>query len=211
MPEHDSRCIPRLIHGSHTNRSEARLVWLRFLRTFHCLLLVCKGAEETNSHLVIPNSAISTPSFHSIHFMPFKCSSLPSEPRGVPGNIPIGNIQEFLDSRESVAQHGTNQTMLHFSQTRCLPSPQSIFAIRQDSQIRSCPRPQRRRMACTRLLHTAQVSHHGECFAAAPARPRRAGENLNRCRWPAPVCPALMNAPSIHSLGQAQPVQGQCG
>src|SRR4029077_15448304 len=102
---------------------------------------------------------------------PLSCySSLPSEPQGVLEIIPIGEIQEFLfDSRDPSRNMEPIQAMLAF-----LPKPgayhssQSVFAIRQDPQIRilsstAAPENGLPPPFCIRI----QVPHHGECLAAA--------------------------------------------
>ena len=75
----------------------------------------------------------------------------------------------------------------------------------------SCPRPQRRRMACTRLF--AYGSKSSTTANASPPScevSTRSVRISNRCLWPGRVCPALTNAPSIptHSLSR---VRGQHG
>jgi hypothetical protein len=84
--------------------------------------------------------------------------------------MPIREIQEFLfDSRDPACNMEPIQTMLAF-----LPKPsayhpsQSIFAIRQDPQIRvfsstAAPENGLHPPLCIRI----QVPHHGECLAAA--------------------------------------------
>jgi hypothetical protein len=95
--------------------------------------------------------------------------------------IPIGEIQEFLfDSRDPSRNMEPIQTMLAF-----LPKPgayhssQSVFAIRQDPQIRvlsstAAPENGLHPPLCIRI----QVPHHGECLAAALRGLDAPGENL---------------------------------
>src|SRR5271165_942712 len=113
---------PDLIHGSHTNRSEARLAWLRFLRTVHCLLLRVPGRAERDQFALW---SFRIPPFRHRHSTASIscCSSLPSEPRGVPGNHPHkGDTGIPFRFARSVAQHGTNPDDAGISsQTRCPP------------------------------------------------------------------------------------------
>jgi hypothetical protein len=97
--------------------------------------------------------------------------------------IPIGEIQEFFfDSRDPSRNMEPIQTMLTF-----LPKPgayhtsQSIFAIRQDPQIRvlsstAAPENGLHPPLCIRI----QVPHHGECLATALRCLDAPGENLGQ-------------------------------
>jgi hypothetical protein len=129
---------------------------------------VCQGVlKETNSHsghsefrhvhTVVPEHPL-----HAVQVCPVSREAFLEI-------IPIGEIQEFLfDSRDPSRNMEPIQTMLAF-----LPKPgayhssQSVFAIRQDPQIRvlsstAAPENGLHPPLCIRI----QVPHHGECLAA---------------------------------------------
>src|SRR6202521_5916701 len=161
-------------------------VELRFdtFKPFTVCFWVCQGVlKETNSHsghsefrhfhTVVPEHP-----FHAIQVCPVSREAFLEI-------IPIGEIQEFLfDSRDPSRNMEPIQTMLAF-----LPKPgayhssQSVFAIRQDPQIRvlsstAAPENGLHPPLCIWI----QVPHHGECSSPrcdASTRPVRIS---NRCR-----------------------------
>ena len=91
--------------------------------------------------------------------------------------IPIREIEEFLfDSRDPPRNMEPIQTMLAFLPKQgAYHSPQSVFAILQDPQIRvlsstAAPENGLHPPLCIRI----QVPHQGERLAAGAAMPRRA-------------------------------------
>src|SRR6202521_3099665 len=170
-------------------------VELRFdtFKPFTVCFWVCQGVlKETNSHsghsefrhfhTVVPEHP-----FHAIQVCPVSREAFLEI-------IPIGEIQEFLfDSRDPSRNMEPIQTMLAF-----LPKPgayhssQSVFAIRQDPQIRvlsstAAPQNGLHPPLCIRI----EVPHHGECLAAALRVLYAPGENLKLMPLARPSMPCF--------------------
>src|SRR5260370_1484998 len=102
--------------------SEARLASLRYLQTVHRLLLGLPRRAERDQFALWSFRIPPCPHRRS-RASTSCCSSLPSEPQGVPGNHPLrGDTGIPFRFARSVAQHGTNPDDPGISsQTRSLP------------------------------------------------------------------------------------------
>src|ERR1700722_10132066 len=154
---------------------------------------MCQGVlKETNSHsghsefrhfhTVVPEHPL-----HAVQVCPVSREAFLEI-------IPIGEIQEFLfDSPDPSRNMEPIQTMLAF-----LPKPgayhssQSVFAIRQDPQIRvlsstAAPEDGLHPPLCIRI----QVPHHGERLAAELRGLDAPGENLKLMPLARPSMPCF--------------------
>src|SRR3984957_16677241 len=121
--------------------------------------------------------------------------------------IPIGRYRNSFSIRVSVAQHGTNPDDAGISpQTRCLP-PLAIHLRHPTGFSNPCLVLDRSAgewmhpPLCIRI----QVSHHGECLAAALRGLDAPGENLKLMPLACPSMPCFNECaidPHYHSLGR---------